>query len=144
MSGGSLDYLAYKMNDELFRKCDVHYSNVSNPNETTYARSDDPFEDRDISELVFDVGCIIHALEWYKSGDICEETYREVLSKFKKSYFLEDVLDSRVCKKAFELACDDIFHSDIPCNEDCEIAVSDERCSAECIALGYLKKARNE
>lgn len=86
MSGGSLDYLAFKMNDELYDQASVHYSNVDNPEEAIHARRDDPFEDRDISELVFDVACLVHALEWYKSGDICEKTYREVLAKFKKNY----------------------------------------------------------
>lgn len=84
MSGGSLEYLAFRMNDALFDEASVHYSNVGNPKENMYARSDNPFEDKDISELVFDVACVIHALEWYKSGDICEETYREILAKFKK------------------------------------------------------------
>ena len=112
MSGGSLNYLAYKMNDELFDQTSVHYSNVDNPKETLYARRDNPFEDRDVSELVFDVACVVHALEWYKSGDICEETYREVLAKFKKNYILDEAIDIRVHKKALELACEIINHGD--------------------------------
>lgn len=149
MSGGSLNYLAFSMNDELYNKAHVHYSNVKNPKEATSARCDDPFEDRDVSELVFDVACIIHALEWYKSGDICEETYREVLSEFKKNYILDEVIDIRVYKKALKLACHQITYLD--CDSDCDLF---EDCKHPCATLScgeedtwvefYLKKARHQ
>ncbi|MCQ2543605.1 MAG: hypothetical protein MJ126_05540 [Lachnospiraceae bacterium] len=133
MSGGSLDYLAFRMNDALFDEANVHYSNVGNPKENMYARSDNPFEDKDISELIFDVACVIHALEWYKSGDISEETYREILAKFKKSYILDETIDFRVHKKALELACEDIAWIDVPRTNDTQYYID-----------LYLKKARKE
>ena len=71
MSGGSLDYISYKMNDVLFPAANVHYSNILNKKEYTYARVENPMEDNDVSELVFDVACLLHSLEWYKSGDNC-------------------------------------------------------------------------
>lgn len=141
MSGGSLNYLAFKMNDELYDQACVHYSNVDNPKEAICARRDDPFEDSDISELVFDVACVVHALEWYKSGDICEETYREILAKFKKNYMLDGVIDIRVHKKALELACNELV------KYDCCEGLIKHKCDGDCIPHWkeyFLQKAGEE
>lgn len=45
------------------------------------------FDDREISELVWDVFELIHDFDWYKSGDTCEETYLEKKKEFKKKWF---------------------------------------------------------
>nr|DAG39586.1 MAG TPA: hypothetical protein [Bacteriophage sp.] len=47
------------------------------------ARAIDPLEDIVMSELVFDVFCVLHSYDWYKSCDISEETYREDVKRFK-------------------------------------------------------------
>ena len=43
--------------------------------------------DREISELVWDVFELLHAFDWYRSGDTCEETYLEKKAAFKKKWF---------------------------------------------------------
>lgn len=45
------------------------------------------FEDKEISELVWDVFELIHDLDWYKSYDTCEETYLKKKEEFKKKWF---------------------------------------------------------
>ena len=44
------------------------------------------FEDREISELVWDVLDLIHDYDWYASGDTCEETYLKRKAAFKKKW----------------------------------------------------------
>lgn len=85
MSGGSLDYLAYKI-EEIFQEASIHYSNLNDKNECIYARVDDPMNDADVSEMLFDMGCLLHSLEWYLSGDNCSETYYKHLSEFKAKW----------------------------------------------------------
>lgn len=45
------------------------------------------FEDREISELIYDVFELIHDYDWYACGDTSEETYLKEKNKFKKKWF---------------------------------------------------------
>ena len=45
------------------------------------------FEDREISELVWDVLNLIHDFDWYKSGDTGKEDYLKAKKEFKKKWF---------------------------------------------------------
>ena len=72
MSGGRFDYIDSRLKDEIFGWSDTP-SNV--------------FEDREISELVWDVLDLIHNYDWYASGDTCKETYLKAKEKFKKKWF---------------------------------------------------------
>ena len=72
MSGGRFDYVDSRLKDEIFGWCDKP-SNV--------------FEDREFSELVWDVLDLIHDYDWYASGDTCKETYLIAKENFKKKWF---------------------------------------------------------
>ena len=72
MSGGHFDYVDGRLKDEIFGWTDKPH-NV--------------FEDREISELVWDVLDLIHEFDWYKSGDTCEGTYLKAKAEFKKKWF---------------------------------------------------------
>lgn len=72
MSGGRFDYLDNRLKDEIFGWCDK-WTNV--------------FEDREFSELVWDVLNLIHDFDWYQSGDTCKETYLVSKAEFKKKWF---------------------------------------------------------
>ena len=72
MSGGHFDYVDSRLKSEIFGWSDTP-SNV--------------FEDREISELVWDVLDLIHAYDWYASGDTCKETYLKAKAEFKKKWF---------------------------------------------------------
>ena len=71
MSGGHFEYLDSRLKDEIFG----YEDKVKNV-----------FEDREISELVFDVLDLIHEFDWYYSGDTGKETYLEAKAKFKKKW----------------------------------------------------------
>jgi hypothetical protein len=72
MSGGCFDYKNSMLKNEIFGWRDKP-TNV--------------FEDREISELVWDVLDLIHDYDYYVSGDTCKETYLKAKSEFKKKWF---------------------------------------------------------
>lgn len=88
MSGGSLDYLAYDIERKLFDyKADIHYSNINGEPEVKIARKLNPMHDRELSEMMYDIACLLHGLEWSDSGDIGEDAYKEYKKKFKDKWF---------------------------------------------------------
>ncbi len=87
MSGGSYDYICYKLEEA-----------------SSFAR------DLEIKELLKDLADVLHADEWAYDGDISEESYKETLSKFKKKWFkdsradrLKVIIDDKVDKLRGEL-----------------------------------------
>lgn len=71
MSGGSRDYVCYRIQDDLAGK----------------------MYDAELDDLMSDIADLAHDVEWYDSGDICEETYRESVAKFKEKWFDTDRTD---------------------------------------------------
>lgn len=98
MSGGVFDYAGnYIGNRVFFHPVSVHYNNLNDHAYCKLARNQNPMEDREVSELLFDIACLLHSCEWYKSGDNCEETYRKHLKQFKAKWFKRtnaDVIES--------------------------------------------------
>ena len=78
MSGGAFDYHDSTLKSDMFPYswCD-----------DTRSLRDDPFEDQEISQLMFDLLQLAHDLDWYKSGDTCEETYLKAKQKFRDKWF---------------------------------------------------------
>lgn len=72
MSGGAFNYIDSRLKDEIFG-WSGEPSNV--------------FEDREISELVWDVLELIHDFDLYESSDTCKETYLKKKAAFKKKWF---------------------------------------------------------
>lgn len=88
MSGGSLNYLASNMSDSLFgSRVEGHYKKTCDEDNARIARILNPMHDRELSELMADVMCLLHALEWYESCDIGEESYKKYVNKFKAKWF---------------------------------------------------------
>ena len=73
MSGGYFNYINDSAKNEIFNWYDYPNENV--------------FEDREITELIWDVFELIHDFDWYKSGDTCKETYLQAKADFKKKWF---------------------------------------------------------
>jgi hypothetical protein len=65
MSGGTYDYLCFKIEDTYA--------------ERTY--------DEELDEMIVDLAKVLHDLEWWQSGDIGEEDYRKTLRWFKDKWF---------------------------------------------------------
>lgn len=72
MSGGRFDYRDMELRSEVFGYGDKP-TNV--------------FEDREISELVWDVLDLIHEFDWYTCGDTSEDSYLKAKAEFKKKWF---------------------------------------------------------
>lgn len=71
MSGGRFSYLDSSLKSEIFGWTD---------------KPRNVFEDREISELVWDVLDLIHDFDWYASGDTGEENYLSRKADFKKKW----------------------------------------------------------
>jgi hypothetical protein len=74
MSGGRFSYMNDTAKSEIFGWC------------SDEERIPNVFEDREISELIYDVFDLIHDYDWYASGDTCKETYLERKKEFKKKW----------------------------------------------------------
>lgn len=133
MSGGHFNYLAHKIENELFKGASVHYSKLDNHYECVTARVDNPMYDEDTSELLFDIACLLHSLEWYESGDINFDIYNKHLEQFKTKWLTRNEELSRT-QKALELACIDIASSH-PILSSLGFDFYNDR---------YMKKAREE
>lgn len=92
MSGGRFNYTDGTLKREIYGWVD---------------RPHNVFEDREISELVWDVLELIHDYDWYASGDTGKETYLKAKAEFKKKWFsnrgvrIRRIVDDAIeeCKK---------------------------------------------
>ena len=65
MSGGEMDYLCFKVQEQCFEKmCDD-----------------------ELNDMIPDLVDLLHALEWWRSGDTNEENYRVAARDFKNRWF---------------------------------------------------------
>ena len=65
MSGGSHDYICYRIEEELCGQ----------------------MHDAELNDLMKDVAKLAHDLEWYDSSDISEESYKKTIAEFKRKWF---------------------------------------------------------
>lgn len=72
MSGGHFEYKDSSLKSEIFNWSDEWWNAL---------------EDREVSELVWDVLDLLHDYDWYRSGDTRKETYLEAKTKFKRKWF---------------------------------------------------------
>lgn len=97
MSGGRFDYVDSRLKNEIFGWTDEP-RNV--------------FEDREISELVWDVLDLIHDFDWYASGDTCKETYLKAKEAFKKKWFSNrGVRVRRIVDDALKQCKDELYET---------------------------------
>lgn len=95
MSGGRFEYTDSRLKNEIFGWSDAPH-NV--------------FEDREISELVWDVLELIHEYDWYASGDTGEESYLKAKEAFKKKWFGDrDVRIQRIIDEALKECKDELY-----------------------------------
>ena len=91
MSGGHcFDYRDMSLASDIFGydvAVDYDLGNEENEESRKTVRKKNYFEDVEISELIYDVFCLLHSFDWYKSGDTDEEDYRESVKYFKTKWF---------------------------------------------------------
>lgn len=97
MSGGRFCYIDGQLKSEIFGWTDKP-SNV--------------FEDREISELVWDVLDLIHAFDWYASGDTFKEPYLKAKAEFKKKWLdNRGVRVRRIVDEALKQTRDELYET---------------------------------
>lgn len=79
--------------------------------QSKYARRNNPLGDKMISEMVWDMFCLLHSYDWHVSGDTREETYLEDLKRFKDKWLNPpaDELVRREIEKALTEAKEDLI-----------------------------------
>ena len=88
MSGGYFKYRDATLRDENYGWSDTWHK---------------VFEDREISELIWDILDLIHDYDWYVSGDTNKDTYLKAKADFKNKWFNNrDVVVKRVVDTAIE------------------------------------------
>lgn len=99
MSGGAFNYEQVRLAEELFGwNLNCTYGEGGHEQGKT-ARSINPMCDREMSELVWDVLCLIHSLDWYKSGDTDEDDYRADVKWFKDKWLKRSAGDALAAYK---------------------------------------------
>ena len=98
MSGGRWNYGQCNLGYDMFPGCDVCYG-LGDDSKNKYssyftsvklARKLNPLEDKQLSELAFDLLCLIYSADWYMSCDTGEEDYRADVEYFKKKWLKKD------------------------------------------------------
>lgn len=86
MSGGHWDYKNDYLANEMFGWWGSPDYGERGFSQATRARKQDPLEDKQLSELLWDLFCVLHSYDWYASADTGEETYRKDVAYFKKKW----------------------------------------------------------
>lgn len=108
MSGGYFNYSNDSLCSDIY---DIYPDyGARGFDQSPEARRRNPLEDPELSELVYDVFCLLHSYDWYRSADTCEETYRADVKRFKEKWFkgLPEDRVSREIESALDMARDDI------------------------------------
>lgn len=83
MSGGRFQYVNDQLANDIFGwGMNPDYGN-DGFSQSRLARYIDPMEDKMLSEMLWDMFCLLHSLDWYQSGDTGEDTYLKDVEYFK-------------------------------------------------------------
>lgn len=86
MSGGHWDYQNDRACHEIFGwGCDAMYGmgKGNYQDNVKWARKVNPLENKMLSEMLYDMFCLMHSYDWHISGDTYEETYLKDVEYFK-------------------------------------------------------------
>lgn len=89
MSGGMWNYTNDTLDGDIFGwelNVDYGLNREEHKISAMQARKADPLEDKELSELVFDVFCLLHSYDWYTCADTGEDTYRADVKAFKDKW----------------------------------------------------------
>lgn len=90
MSGGRFDYDNDRAGRSVFGwSVEIDYGlgeGKEYAESVKAARRMNPLEDKQLSELAYDMFCLLHSADWYLSGDNGEATYRKDMAYFKNKW----------------------------------------------------------
>lgn len=115
MSGGYFNYSNDTAAREIFGYGPaITYGLEDLQGEAKLVAKDNPLEDHEISELVYDVFCLLHSYDWYKESDTGYETYRKDVVFFKDKWLRSDPSErmNRLIDQAIE-RIKDVAHKEI-------------------------------
>lgn len=91
MSGGYFNYSNDTAARDIFGYGPaITYGLKDLQGEAKQIAKDNPLEDHEISELVYDVFCLLHSYDWYKESDTDYETYQKDVIFFKNKWLRVD------------------------------------------------------
>lgn len=101
MSGGRFNYIDQRLTNEMFGYyVDSEYGmgddNKEYKSTSKRVKQKNTFEDKLISELIYDVMCLIHSYDWYASDDTSEEVYRADVKFFKKKWLKQPLSEEYI------------------------------------------------
>lgn len=105
MSGGRFDYRNDDACSEIFHGKLYPAYGDDGFKHSKEARRINPLEDRELSEMVFDMFCVLHSYDWYASGDTGEEQYRADVKRFKDKWMHRSAKDTVEAYKGDLTAC---------------------------------------
>ena len=86
MSGGYWDYKNHSLASEMFGwNMSVNYG-PDGFNQAQMARKMNPMGNKEVSEMLWDMMCLIYSKDYYESSDISEAQYKQDLDYFKKKW----------------------------------------------------------
>lgn len=86
MSGGRFNYKQYDLAEEIFGyRLHVDYGEEGFSQAPQAARMN-PLHDVEMSEMLWDMICVVHSYDWWASGDNGEERYRADVKHFKEKW----------------------------------------------------------
>lgn len=90
MSGGAFNYRDSDLAQEIFDwrvTVDYDLADKNLEKERMKVRKQNPFEDKEISEMIYDMFCLIHSYDWYTCGDTGPDDYKKDVEYFKNKWF---------------------------------------------------------
>ena len=106
MSGGHWDYQNDRLAHEIFGWwCSPDYGE-DGFKQAARAKKINPLEDKVLSEMLWDIFCILHSYDWYVCSDTCEETYRKDVERFKKKWL--KLPPDELAKREIDAALEDV------------------------------------
>lgn len=88
MSGGHWDYQNDSLANAIYEHCYPDYDLASERVKeiSSIARKENPLGDKDLSMLLYDLLCVLHSCDWYRSGDTDKEQYKKDVQYFKEKW----------------------------------------------------------
>ena len=88
MSGGHWDYQNDSLANAIYEHCYPDYNLASERVKeiSIIARKENPLGDKDLSMLLYDLLCVLHSCDWYRSGDTDKGQYKKDVQYFKEKW----------------------------------------------------------
>lgn len=92
MSGGLFDYRDASLCDDITGVYPrIGLNNEEQPELAKAARTLNKLEDNDVSEMCYDLFCLLHSFDWYRSGDTVRSDYEADVKAFKEKWLISTI-----------------------------------------------------